>query len=167
MIIYKYYLEIYEQSTNMSYTLKVTVQCRVSVERNLRLYVFEKETKNINYPRSKVSGHARTIPTSYTCEHSRGLWQQEIIIFHLEHPMMELLRKIFGWQIISNNSKFSWPICSPYLMAPNLFLREYLNDTVYHNKPWTIHQFQVRKLKPIYITNSDGTLFRKISTRIK
>ena len=55
---------------------------------------------------------------------------------------MQLLTAMFQDRIISRNSDFEWPPCSPDLTAPDFWLWGYLKDKVYANKPRTIQELK-------------------------
>lgn len=88
-------------------------------------------------------------------EDNQEVWfKQDGATAHTARVTMDLLRKIFGEQIISTNAEFVCPRHSPDLSVPDIFLWGYVKERVYINKPRTIQELkeniraEIRRLGP-------------------
>lgn len=125
------------------HALKCTVWCGVSSEKIYGPYFFENEvgatiTVNGAQYRALLENFLRP-----AVQNRPELWfQQDGATPHTASDTMDLVRDIFGDQIISRRSNFNWPPRSPDLTAPDCFLWAYLKERVYVNKPATIPQLK-------------------------
>ena len=71
----------------------------------------------------------------------RNCWlQQDSAAAHTAAYTMVILHEFFGETLIS---KGLWPLRSPDLISPDLFLWSYLKDAVYRSNPRDLKQLQM------------------------
>uniref|UniRef100_A0A8D8SNF8 DUF4817 domain-containing protein n=2 Tax=Cacopsylla melanoneura TaxID=428564 RepID=A0A8D8SNF8_9HEMI len=116
--------------------LKCTVWCGVTADRVIGPYFFENEDGNsITVDGTRYRAMINNFLRPAVENHPQIWFQQDGATPHTAGTISEN-------RIISRNSDFPWPPCSPELSAPDFFLWAYLKERVYVNKPRTIQQLK-------------------------